>query len=396
MKLRLLAFVLAAAALALPAVRETPAAKSMRVHQLDLTGQWGADLSPDGRTVAVAILHKGLWGESRREDVIIEAELWDFRARRRLAQRVLSHRPNLAITSAEWGQVRYTGDGQVLLIYDGELLNVLKAKTLEEITRIDLGLPAMPREAEVVALAAPHDVRGAVAVLVAWGGGRGGAVRLYSLETGELKRSWEFDRGHPQYGAGLSWSADGKRLAVTLLPVLPGQRLPKDQKNLEVFDAESGKPAMRLNAGYSPGPVAFTTDNKLLTATAEMPWSQVSGPHGIRVWDAATGRLIREIQSIPTGVRGSLVVSADGRRVVGYIGDESTAGPQRDPEGVFTIREQRFRLWEWPTGRVVATSPPVLPNPGKRAQLRTDSKGGLVLVFWKSADRPVLVYEIPQ
>lgn len=402
MKFRLLLVILAAAAVLLPAPAllllaqlEAPPAKPVRVHALELTGQWGADISPDGRTVAVALLHKGIWGDYRREDLFVEAELWDFRAKRRLAHRTISHRPNIAVTTAEWGQVRYTTDGRVLLIYDGELLNVLKAETLEEITRIDLGLPAMPREAEVVDLAAPHDAHGQMAVLVSRGAGRGGAVRLYSLETGALRRTWEFEHGYPESGGHLAWRPDGKRLAVTLPPVPPGQRLPKDEKTLEVLDPDSGKILLRLNTGYLAGPVAYTADGKVLTSTAEMPWTLPSGTHAIKVWDASTGRLLREIQSPPTGVRGSMELSADGRRLVGYIGMENSANPTQDPETIFGIREQRFRLWELPGGRTVVTSRPIEPNVAKRAQLRLSARGNFVLVFWKYSDKPVLVYEVP-
>ncbi len=371
---------------------KAPAAKALRVHALQLPGQWGADLSPDGRTVAVAVLRKGASGGL---DDFVDAELWDFRARRRLAQRTLAHRPSISVTTAEWGHVRYTADGQVLLIYDGELLHVLKASTLDEITRIDLGLPSRPREAEVVDLAASRPPHRLVAVLVSRGGGRGGNLRVYSLQTGELRRSWEFDRGYPEFGGRVAWSPDGKRLGVTLLPVLPGQRLPKEEKNLEVLDAESGKPLARLNTGYLVGPVAFTADNRLLTATTNMAWTLPSGTHAIRIWDATTGRLVREISSAPNGVRSSLEISADGRRLVGYVGRERNEDFQRDPESTLGIFEQQFRLWELPSGRAVATSPPIQPNPPKRPQLRLSAKGDLVLVYWRFPDKPILVYEVP-
>ncbi len=375
-----------------PLPARAQAERAMHVHELQVRGQWGADLSPDGRTVAVCILRRASVGA---DQVFVDAEVWDVRAKKMLAKRTLSHRVNFTVTTAEWGQVRYTSDGQVLLIYDGELLHVVKAGNLDEIARIDLGLPSLPREAEVVGLVVPRNFNRWAAVLVSRGLGKGGSARVYDLQTGHLVRIWEIEKGYPEYGARMAWSPDGKRLAISLLPFLPGQRkLTKDDKNLEVVDVASGKILEQLNTGYLAGPVAYAGDSKLLTATAEMAWMLPAGSHSIKVWDLATGRMLRQIQAPPMGVRGSLEVSADGHRVLGYIGAEESAGPVGDPESSFDIFEQRFRIWALPSGRVLATSP-ALPKASKRAQLRTSAKGNAVLVYWKYPDNPILIYEVP-
>jgi len=74
---------------------------------------------------------------------------------------------------------------------------------------------------------------------------------------------------------------------------------------------------------------------------------------------------------------------------------EISANPTQDPETIFGIREQRFRLWELPGGRTAVTSRPIEPNVAKRAQLRLSAEGNFGLVFWKYGDKPVLVYEVP-
>jgi len=367
-------------------------AKAMQVHTLHVPGQWGADISPDGRTVAVAVRRK----DSATGETSVDAELWDFRGSKRLAQRTLSRRPLMAMTSAEWGQVRFTSDGKTLLLYDGELLHVLKADNLEEIHRVDLGLPAMPRVAQVLGLAVPRNGRRAFAVLSSHGNGRGGAVRVYDLYTGALRRNWEFTEGFPEYGSRISWSPDGKKIALSLLPLLPGDSLPRTEKNLQVVNVDAGSVAGQWNTGYLAGPVAFAGENTVATATAEMAWKMPSsGGHPVRVWDAVNGRMLREIASLPSGVRGSLEMCSDGRRIVGYVGDERSDEPQSDSESTIGIREQRFRVWELPAWRVVATSPPIQPNAPKRAQLRVNGKGTAVLVYWKFPDAPLLVYELP-
>jgi len=367
-------------------------AKAMQVYRLHVPGQWGADISPDGQVVAVAVHRK----DPATRETAVDVELWDSRGVQRTAHRTLSRRPLIAMTSAEWGQVRFASDGRTLLIYDGELLHILQADNLEEIRRVDLGLPAMPRVAQVLGLAVPSNGRKAFAVLSSQGSGRGGAVRVYDLNTGALRRNWEFATGYPEFGSQVSWSPDGKKIALSLLPMLPGDSLPKTQKNLQVVNVDAGSVAGQWNTGYLAGPVAFAGGNKVATATAEMAWKMPSsGGHPVRVWDAASGRMLREIATPPSGVRGSLEISSDGRRVVGYVGDERSDEPQLDPESTIGIREQRFRVWELPTWRVVATSPPIQPNAPKRAQLRVNGRGNAVLVYWKSPDAPLLVYALP-
>lgn len=395
MKLRSLLFGIALGAAALPATAyaaEVKQPRTLHVHSLDPQGQWGADLSPDGSTVAVAILRSSQAERGGREENFIDAEIWNPRENKRLAQRTLAHRPASAAVTAEWGQVRYADNGQILLVYDGELLNVLRATDLEEITRIDLGLPSWPRDSQVVDLAmAPNGGR-LVSVLLSWGGGHGGALRLYDLQTGERRGEWEFEKGYPELGAQVAWRPDGKKLAFTLVPVVPGTQVPREENTLEVIDVESKKVALRFNTGYLAGPVCFTADDKLVTATAEPPWSLLMGTHKIKIWDAKTGKLLREIESVPTGVRGSLAISADGKLLLGYVGMEKSTS-KLAANNPTEIVEQRFRLWDLATGKSVAASPKILPNVDKRAHLRLSGKGDHILVFWDYPDKPLLVYD---
>ena len=381
----------------LAAQRHTPprakVEKPMHVYSLGVANQWGADLAPDGSAVAVAKLRRVAPEETKKEEVFVEVEVWDFVAQKLLAQRTLSHRPASASLTAEWGEVRYSGDGKVLLVYDGEILHVLRSATLDEITRIDLGLPSWPRDSQVVDLVTPRDVSGELAILLSWGGGRGGALRIYDLQTGTLRRQWEFDRGYPELGAHAVWRPDGRRVAVSLLPLVPGEEVPKEQPNVQVMDAESGKVLARFNAGYAAGPLCFTPKDTLITATASPAWALVFGRHKIKIWNATTGRLLREIDSPPAGVRSSLAISADGKLLFGYTGAErANTAPNASDSTLIT--EQRFRVWEVASGRVVATSPKILPLGVKRPELRLSAKGDRVLVFWQDKNMPLVIYEV--
>src|SRR5713226_1916908 len=212
---------------------QTPSA--MPHHSLSVVGNWGADLSPDGHTVAVSTLRRYPPPGASLAEEFVSVEAWDFRTNRRLTQRLLTHRPIYTPLTSEWGQVRYTGDGNTLLVYDGELLHVLEAATLEEITRIDLGLPALPRADSVTDLAAPQSITGQAAMWFSRGGGHGGSVRVYDLRKGNLVRRWNFDRGYPEFGSHVAWSPNGKQLAVTVLPVTPGGALAPYETTLKIL-----------------------------------------------------------------------------------------------------------------------------------------------------------------
>src|SRR2546425_908934 len=112
------------------------------------------------------------------------------------------------------------------------------------------------------------------------------------------------------------------------------------------MDAESGKILARINTGYLAGPICFTADDKLVTATAESAWALVLGTHKIKIWNATSERLLREIESAPSGVRESLALSADGKRLLGYVGSEKarsllpsaeSARLSRTPDGALSI-----------------------------------------------------------
>jgi len=376
-----------------PARAQTPSA--MPHHSLSVVGNWGADLSPDGHTVAIVTLRRYPPPGASLAEEFVSVEAWDFRANRRLTQRLLTHRPIYTPLTSEWGQVRYTGDGNTLLVYDGELLHVLEASTLEEITRIDLGLPALPRADSVTDLAAPQSIAGQAALWFSRGGGHGGSVRVYDLRRGNLVRRWDYSRGYPEFGSHVAWSPNGKQLAVTVLPVTPGGTMAPYETTLEILDLASGRVLREISTGYLPGAVSYAGANRVITATLDLPWRAPYRVQAIRFWDVSTGRMIEDIQMAPEGIRGSVAVAANARRIVGYIGREYGEGALTDPDGLISIGEQRFRVWDMQSGRTLATSPRLMPNIPKRPHLCLDARGELVLVFWSLHDSPILIYELP-
>jgi hypothetical protein len=166
------------------------------------------------------------------------------------------------------------------------------------------------------------------------------------------------------------------------------------ETTLAIFDVASGRELREISTGYLPGAVSYVGANRVVTATVDLPSRAPYNVQAIRFWDVSTGRMIEDIEMVPDGIRGNLAVSADARRIVGYIGREYGAGALTDPDGIISIGEQRFRVWEMQNGRVLATSPRLMPNIPKRPHLRLDARGELVLVFWSLHDSPILIYEL--
>src|SRR5262249_54660198 len=89
-------------------------------------------------------------------------------------------------------------------------------------------------------------------------------------------------------------SPDGKRVAMRF----------KDWKHLRVQEAAGGREVFRTSARVDFGELVFSGDGRFLACT---PRDDV-----LRVWEAATGKLLRRLRLRPGDVR-SLLLSADGK-----------------------------------------------------------------------------------
>src|SRR5262250_3096363 len=81
--------------------------------------------------------------------------------------------------------------------------------------------------------------------------------------------------------------------------------------------------------------------------------------HGsIKFWNINSGKVIRQITAAPDSVHYFLDVNSSGTRVLGYVGKEKRVENFNDSV------DQRFRIWDLASGKVVATSPD-LPRPNQ-------------------------------
>lgn len=364
----------------------------VRVSTLD-TG-WGtfdADFSADCCQVAVYAY--------RREPVnglvqnVEQIQIWDYRRRKLVATKeVLRTDPHKDDRiEADPGFVRYGDSGHKLIAYtpeEGHLL-LLNSYDFKEIQNIDLGKSAWPQVApnpsgiHSYVSAIQIDRHGdRVAVALSWGAGVGGEVRLYSLTSHSLLRKWDFR--NVSLGE-ISIDPNGHKVAVPLRP----DRESSPERDVLVFDIDSGNNPTKINSGYVASAAAFVGSDTVATVSGELGL----GAHkkdGIRFWDVKTGRLIREIQSPPNGIRYHLEVSGNGETVLGYVGKEVSHWWWFDPAS-FVTEYDKFRLWDLATGKVIATSPDVPP----RSAYRLSPRGDAVLTHPFLEGGPVKIYEVP-
>jgi WD40 repeat protein len=362
----------------------------------------GAALSPNGKYVAVAGSRAIVAsGEPIGETEVVE--LWDVERKQVSHTAVLAERRGRFVSGPRF--VRFSRQGDSLLVFDGDRLHLLRVPDLALLRGIEVELPPSRTPDGTVLqidLQMTQDARRA-ALLVAQPSFHGGSLHIYDLNSGRLQRRWQFEEGDFRSVSSIAWSRDGHLLALTWLPVF-GERLPRQAKNLLVLDSETGEVVTKIHTGYVAGPVVFGPDNKTVLTASLNPDERRYKQDTIRIWDIATGRMVREIGNPPEGIHYTMDVSADAQLVVAYVGLEKY---DRDAHGLRNIY-RKFRVWDVTTGRVVATSEvfePELPEPhygvpdthSEGLQLALSADGTHVLVWWSGIMRssPLLVYQVP-
>ena len=379
---------------------------SLQIYTLDTGwGTVGADVSPDGRFVAIDAV-KGS-AVATGTEVVEEVQIWSFRDRKLVTSKELSRHtyPNPSHVPSDYdsGYVRYAASGSKLIVYwkrryapgtEAHLL-VLDSKTLDDLQNIDLSLSSWPRFPPSVSdfhsfvRDVQVDERGQrAAVLLEWSFYGGGELRVYDLSAGVLLKKWDFE----DVGFGkMSIDPKGRRTAIPVLPFPPGERnLRAKERNLRILDVDSGKTVSEINTGYLAGAVAFIGEDKVATVSAN-PDVKHFNKDTIKIWDVETGRLIRQISSEPGGVHDKLLVSADGRVALGYVGLDKLDGPWWTEQNNITVY-QRFRLWNLSKDEVIATSPDLPELTGSAFAL--SAKGDIVLIHPVARGGPLRFYEI--
>jgi hypothetical protein len=370
-----------------------------KTYQWNVEGVDACAFTPDSEAVACLYWYDRVLSDSPWKAVYTaHLAIWDFRSG--IVQEKLKWEYNSHIQGDRWLLVpkylEYSRDGRRLALFDGAAIHVLDTISYRESQWITVDAPkeTFPNDrwATVGFSLAPDGSRAAVAISSTIGA-NGGFVRVYDLTTGQLVREWPLRDG-VRYVTGVALSDDGARVAVSWLPVGRSSRpeafIPAGAVNVLVMEVKSGEKVTGVNTRYVAGPVLFGPGDTLLTGSINKDRDGY-GLDTIKVWDARTGRLVREIDNPGAGVHYELDLSRDGRLLLGYTGTEK-------PVENFVLTDvQQFQLWDFASGQRTATSPrfgPKIPVLRPRMQLSPD--GESVVVWWDRGFARPVVYRVPQ
>lgn len=294
----------------------------------------------------------------------------------------------------------YTEDGLRLVLLGSNAIHVFDTSSYRQLKQIVFDSPEekFPDDGwATVGFSQGADGSRAAVAISSTIGGNGGFVRVYDLKTGQIVREWRL-RDNAQYVTGVALSPDGKRVAVSSLPVGrssdPEAFIPSGTDNVRVMDVKTGETLAGVNTHYVAGPVLFGPNDTLLTGSINDDRKGYS-LDAVKIWDAKSGKLLREITNPRTGVHYRLDLSSNRKLLLGYTGTEKPV------ENFVNIDRQQFTIWDLASGKLLATSPEIVPvkNVTLPPLVQLSPDGKFVLVSWGNSSIPPnapVVYEIPQ
>lgn len=389
-------------AMATPSNSEPTAA--WKRYQLNVKNVYTCAFTPDSHQVAFYYWTSRLLSEKPWKAVYTShVSVWDF-GTGKIEEKFKSQYTDKG-SHDPWATdpryMQFTADGRRLVLFNSNEMDVFDVPSYKLERQIPFSRPS-EKVADDDAWAVvsyfgpgfsltPDGSRAAVALSSSIGG-NGGFVRVYDLKTGQIVREWRL-RDSTQYVAGVALSPDGKRVAVSTLPIGrssdPEAFIPPSMDNVRVMDVKTGETVAGLNTKYVAGPVLFAPNDMLLTASINDDRKGYS-LDTVKVWDAKSGKLLREITDPRTGVHYRLDLSPDGKLLLGYTGTEKPV------ENFVNIDTQQFQIWDFASGKVLATSPRFLPIGNEPPHLLLSPDGRYVLVWWGDGTARPVVFEIPQ
>jgi WD40 repeat protein len=131
-------------------------------------------------------------------------------------------------------------------------------------------------------------------------------VTIVDVASGSQLAAWPCQ---PATGQGFLWSPDGKSLASI-------ERVGGNQVRVRLFDARTLEVRLTLEELDVNSNVAFSPDGRWLATGDKGPSFKTMESQNIRLWDTATGQLVRTFRVEDEYLMGSFAFSADGTLVM--------------------------------------------------------------------------------
>ena len=163
-----------------------------------------------------------------------------------------------------------------------------------------------------------------------------GVARLWDVGTGQLLRTLEVARDHPDEVTDIAFSPDGRMLATTSL-----------EGTSRIWDVETGwhLKVMQGQDLYDTARIAFSPDGRMIATGQGNAIQTRSGlrPSGsARLWDVEAGRLHRVLGKRSSDVR-AVAVSPDGNMI-------ATGYGRTVPAATGLLSSGGVRIWDTDTG----------------------------------------------
>lgn len=341
---------------------------------LKIDGVGGADVSPTEEAVAATACEPLKdSGTPRRHLNFVET--WDIRDSKLLLRGPLTD-DQVPTASCEAGDVRYSGDGKLLVVLtgQGQLVRVFSADTLKELRTIQIPLRIGEIHFGNYSISANWQAKvtgfevspvGHLLALRIYRGDYdkhtffnavqflGGFIRVYDLDSGVQINEWEIPTGYlaGNGDGGLAWRQDGKVLAAAApdrIPCEPGGG------TVYFFDVPASRPLGKIRTPNLVGDVAFGTGDTFYAVNASCPGYFGNKEPRLPIFDAASGKGMGDIEFAGSGIRYNLAVSANRQVLLGYVGKEEM---RWEFEDTLEVIDQRFAVWDLARHRVLYVSP---------------------------------------
>ena len=313
--------------------------KSKSVITGHRNGMYEPAWSPDGKFVAVG-------------GAGVSVSIWDSTTHQLL--RTLALKGN-----APYGSVAFSPDGRYLAA-GSNVISIWDAKTGEWIRDIVGPFidPTRPQPRSIRSLAFSPDSKNLIAAYIGASEREGmvlTSIALYRADTGQTLYAFE-PKG--LLGTQMLFTADGKYFLdgrYENLLVLNHEGKPTGDTEyktyVDIWDALTGKLARNITPVHvmSPTALALSSDNKLIatatsTGTKESnrneitdKWQNIDNQDPIRIWDFASGRLVKELVGGKSAVI-SMSFNPNGRYLVSCQWDKN---------------DQTIWVWDVANGSVV-------------------------------------------
>jgi len=380
----------------------SPPQKQLKTYALPDSTQ-SADISPDEQSVVTVSTKKLDVADSQKRAIVHVVQLWNFKEGKQLAEftaqqsevRVAPQGSHLDPSRTQ-PIVRFSPDGNVVVVLIDRTIHVLRAADLTELRAFPLDAPdnvtrTSPGGRTIVhepSVGAMELSPGGQVVAVLWVSYMiHGRIQLYDLSSGKSALSWDTPIGWI-HSSSLAWHPNGKLLLIAIPNEMPCSS-PSSGPDIFAFDAQTGAVKKEFRTGLLTGSIAVSSDGRVLAV--DLNCYRVFKNHDpkLKIFDLTTGKHLRSVSARETGARYQVSASADGSRFLAFTGTIAGKFDWSDAVLYDRVVDETFSVWNFANYEGIVTSQNV---PGLRnSEIRLSSRGKYAVSYGKAS----FVYELP-